>query len=58
MLCISREYLNKIILLQHLTQHYGALQNSLITWRQIPNWMDAAALPAWVVTGGLVDDQP
>lgn len=58
MLCVSREYLNKIILLQHLSQHYSSLQGSLITWRQIPNWMDTAALPSWVVTGGLVDDQP
>ena len=50
-LCISREQLDKDFLAQHFTQHYVTIVGSLLTWRQIPNWLDAAALPQWVVTG-------
>jgi hypothetical protein len=50
-LCISREQLEKDFLAQHFTQHYTTLVGSLLTWRQIPDWLDAAALPEWVVTG-------
>jgi len=49
--CISREQLDKDFLAQHFTQHYVTMVGSLLTWRQIPNWLDAAALPEWVVTG-------
>jgi hypothetical protein len=50
-LCISREQLEKDFLAQHFSQHYATLVGSLLTWRQIPNWLDTAALPEWVVTG-------
>ena len=50
-LCISREQLNKDFLAQHFTQHYVTLVGSLLTWRQIPDWLDSAALPEWVVLG-------
>jgi hypothetical protein len=50
-LCISREQLDKVFLLQHFMQHYVTVVGSLLTWRQIPNWLDAAALPDWVVAG-------
>ncbi|HEV7892442.1 MAG TPA: hypothetical protein VGP08_17490 [Pyrinomonadaceae bacterium] len=50
-LCISREQLEKDFLAQHFSQHYATLVGSLLTWRQIPDWLDTAALPAWVVTG-------
>lgn len=50
-LCISKEQLNKDFLAQHFTQHYVTLVGSLLTWRQIPNWLDTAALPEWVVLG-------
>jgi hypothetical protein len=50
-LCISREQLEKDFLLHHFMQHYQMLVGSLLTWRQIPDWLDAAALPAFVVTG-------
>src|SRR5947209_6047357 len=49
--CISREQLEKDFLAQHFTQHYTTIVGSLLTWRQIPNWLDAQALPEWVVTG-------
>jgi hypothetical protein len=54
-LCISRDHLDKRFLLQHFTQHYQTMVSSLMTWRQIPDWLDAEALPRWVVTGGLID---
>lgn len=50
-LCISREQLEKDFLAQHFSQHYATLVGSLLTWRQIPDWLDTAALPEWVVTG-------
>jgi hypothetical protein len=50
-LCISREQLEKDFLAQHFTQHYTTLVGSLLTWRQIPDWLDTAALPEWVVAG-------
>ena len=53
MMGISREQLDKRFLLQHFTQHNQTLLGSLLTWRQIPNWLNTAALPDWVRTGGL-----
>jgi hypothetical protein len=50
-LCITREELDKRFLVQHFMQHYQAIAGSLVTWRQIPDWLDEAALPAWVVNG-------
>jgi hypothetical protein len=50
-LCISREQLEKIFLVQHFMQHYQMLVGSLLTWRRIPNWLDEAALPEYVVSG-------
>lgn len=56
MMGISRDQLDKRFLLQHFIQHYQMLVGSLLTWRQIPNWLNAAALPKWVITGGLIND--
>ncbi len=50
-LCISREQLERDFLAQHFTQHYTTIVGSLLTWRQIPNWLDTQALPAWVIDG-------
>jgi hypothetical protein len=50
-LCISRDQLDKDFLVQHFRQHYQTAIGSLLTWRQIPDWLDAGALPDWVVTG-------
>jgi hypothetical protein len=50
-LCISREQLEKDFLAQHFIQHYVTIVGSLLTWRQIPDWLDGASLPEWVVAG-------
>ena len=50
-LCQSREQIERDFLVQHFIQHYQTMVGSLLTWRQIPNWLDSAALPEWVVTG-------
>lgn len=50
-LCISREQLDKVFLLQHFMQHYNTLVGSLLTWRMIPDWLNTAALPRWVIDG-------
>ena len=48
--CISREDLEKLMLAQHYVQNYDLIEGSLLTWRQIPNWL-ASDLPSWVTTG-------
>lgn len=50
-LCISREQLEKDFLCQHFTQHYTTIVGSLLTWREVPDWLDRTALPEWVITG-------
>lgn len=50
-LCISRAELDKRLLIQHFMEHYNTIVGSLLTWRQIPDWLDERALPEWVVTG-------
>ena len=50
-LCISKDELDKQFLVKHFWQHYQTIVGALQTWRQIPNWLDSAALPAWVVMG-------
>jgi hypothetical protein len=49
--CISRDQLDRQFLLQHFEQHYQAIVGALLTWRQIPDWSDEPALPAWVLNG-------
>ena len=51
MLDMRKETLYKGFLTQHSMQHYQTLLGSLRTWRQIPDWLDAEALPDWVVSG-------
>lgn len=48
---ISRKHLYRGFLSKHSLQHYQTLLGSLRTWRQVPDWLDDAALPEWVVTG-------
>lgn len=50
-LCITRDQLDKRFLVQHFMQHYQAIVGSLLTWRQIPDWLATEALPDWVVEG-------
>ena len=50
-LCISREHLEKQMLLQHFMQHYAMITGSLSTWRQFADWTNEPSLPAWVVNG-------
>lgn len=49
--CISKEHLEQEMLIQHFMQHYEMIVGSLLTWRQIPDWLDAANLPSWVLHG-------
>ena len=50
-LCISREQLERFFLLLHFRQHYQTIVGSLLTWRQIPDWLDEKNLPSWVISG-------
>lgn len=49
--CISKEQLETEMLLQHFMQHYQMIIGSLLTWRQIPDWLDRANLPDWILHG-------
>jgi hypothetical protein len=49
--CVSRTQLEKEFLIRHFMQHYQTMVGSLLTWRQIPDWLDTPRLPRWVVTG-------
>lgn len=51
-LSLSRTAVEKLFLFYHFTAIYSLIVNSLLTWRQIPDWLDTANLPPWVVTGG------
>jgi hypothetical protein len=50
-LCISRDALDRQFLVQHFKQHYETVVGSLLTWRQITDWTNEAALPPWVIAG-------
>ena len=50
-LAISQEQLFKGFLVKHSMQHYQTILGSLRTWRQIPDWLDEASLPEWVIDG-------
>jgi hypothetical protein len=41
------------MLIQHFMQHYQLMVGSLLTWRQIPSWLqrDQGHLPEWVIRG-------
>jgi len=49
--CISREQLEKEMLVKHFMEHYNMITGSLLTWRQIPDWLDETTLPSWVIHG-------
>jgi hypothetical protein len=44
-LCITRETLEKEILVQHFVQHYEMISSSIGTWRHTHDWLDTAELP-------------
>jgi len=48
---ISKEVLEKRMLVQHFMQHYEMLINSLLVWRLVPDWTDADRLPEYCRTG-------
>jgi len=50
-LCISLEQLEKVFLLKHFHQHYQTVAESLLTWREIPDWLDERSLPPWAISG-------
>jgi hypothetical protein len=48
---ISKEVLEKRMLVQHFMQHYEMLINSLLVWRTVPDWTDRDRLPDYCRTG-------
>jgi hypothetical protein len=48
---ISKEVLEKRMLVQHFMQHYEMLINSLLVWRIVPDWTDEVGLPDYCRTG-------
>jgi hypothetical protein len=49
--CVSKNQLEKFFLVFHFDQYYTMITGSLLTWRQVGDWQDPAAIPAWVRTG-------
>ena len=49
--CISKEEIFKFILRKHATVFQQLISDSVRIWRQVPDWLDAAALPRWVAEG-------
>jgi hypothetical protein len=50
-LCLSRQQLEKLLILLHFRKHYAAISGSLQTWRQVRDWDNERTLPRWVVEG-------
>ncbi|MEO1084956.1 MAG: hypothetical protein AAFY88_11995, partial [Acidobacteriota bacterium] len=48
---VTKQQLEKDFLQKHFLQHYNVVTGSLITWRQIADWLERDALPAWVESG-------
>ncbi len=48
---VSKKQLHKNFLVAHFAQHYNVVAGSLVTWRQIPDWLDRESLRDWVITG-------
>jgi hypothetical protein len=53
---ISREQIEKKLLMLHFRQHYRAISGSLRTWRQVADWTDESTMPEWTGEGGV--EQP
>ncbi len=49
--CISKADLEKFFLIFHFNQYYTMITSSLLTWRQIPDWLDSERIPEWVKSG-------
>jgi len=48
---LSQTGVMKLFLYYHYIVIYTLVANSLVTWRQIPDWFDTKALPEWVIKG-------
>lgn len=48
---VTKKQLEKDFLQKHFLQHYSVVTSSLITWRQIADWLERDALPEWVESG-------
>ncbi len=48
---VSKRQLHKNFLAAHLDQHYNVVAGSLMTWRQVSDWLDPETLPDWVRSG-------
>ncbi len=50
-LSITKKQLEIDFLVRQFLQNYNVVTGSLVTWRQIPDWLARDALPAWVESG-------
>ena len=48
---ISREQMEKNLLMLHFRQHYRAISGALRTWRQVSDWTDESTMPQWALDG-------
>ena len=48
---INKKQLEIGFLVKHFLQHHHVVTSSLVTWRQIPDWLARDELPHWVESG-------
>jgi hypothetical protein len=53
-LCISKEHIEKEIVAKDAVTLRHALLGTRQTWLQVPDWLDPAAIPRWVLQPGAV----
>ena len=49
--CLSLEEIQRFVLVKHEQVFSKMIADTSLTWRQIPDWLDAEALPDWVRYG-------
>ena len=49
--CISREQIEKNMLLQHFLQNYEMISGAQNTWRRVKDWTDESQIPDWALSG-------
>lgn len=55
-LCISRRRLDQEMLFLHSAENYRTVVNTLPVWKQVPDWLDANRIPAWIKRGKAITE--
>ena len=50
---VSKEELDRLMLMQHFSQHYQMILGAMSTFHRVPDWLATSAIPAWIRSGVL-----